>query len=272
MPEGDTIRRAARDLEQALTGRRLERIESRAPHVTAAAERLGLLGRPVARVEPRGKHLLVHFEGGAVLHVHLGLHGRWNFGCASGPRPAAAAVVLVAGGVTAVCLGAPTVELLAPREFGRHPGLARLGPDLLADGFDARQARERLRACGPRAVGEALLDQSVLAGIGNVYKSEVLFSCRVSPLAPVAALDDATLDRVVGEARRLMLRNLGRGPRRTTSPLTSETLRVYRRRGRPCPACGRPIIRIAQGPEARSTYLCPACQPSPQRGPEPSPR
>jgi endonuclease-8 len=148
--------------------------------------------------------------------------------------------------------------------------LARLGPDLLGEGFDPARARARLRACGSRPVGEALLDQSVLAGVGNVYKSEVLFICRVSPLDPVSALDDATLDRLVGEARRLLQANLGPGPRRTTSALSPLPLHVYHRGGRPCRACGSPIVRIVQGLQPRSTYLCPRCQPRVGGGVQPA--
>ena len=261
MPEGDTIRRTARSLDAALAGRSVTRLESRDVRVAAAAERLGIVGRTVARVESRGKHLLLLFEGGAALHSHLGMHGRWNLARSPLAGCGAASVVLEAGAVVAVCRGAALVELLSARELARHPALARLGPDLLGDGFDPVRARARLRACGERAIAAALLDQAVLAGIGNVYKSEVLFVCGVSPLEPVSALDDATLAALIAAARRLMQRNLGAGPRRTTSVLSPLPLHVYRRGGQPCRVCGTPIARIVQGEPARSTWFCPTCQP-----------
>jgi len=261
MPEGDTIRRAASELDAALAGRTVTRFESRLVRVAAAAERLGVVGRAIERVESRGKHLLVRLAGGPVLHTHLGLHGRWSVRGESLLPAGAVCARLETGRVTAVCRAAALVEWLSARELARHPALARLGPDLLAESFDPARARARLRACGQRPVGEALVDQAVLAGIGNVYKSEVLFVCRVSPLDPVAVLGDEVLDRLVGEARRLMRQNLGPGLRRTTSPLAPMALHVYHRGGRPCRACGTPIVRLVQGEHARSTYLCPRCQP-----------
>ena len=266
MPEGDTIRRAALALDAALAGRAVTRVDSRLVRVEAAAARLGIVGRSVLRVESRGKHLLVVFEGGAALHTHLGMHGRWTIGTPARPTTSACAV-LEAGGVVAICRGAPVVELLGPRELARHPALARLGPDLLAEGFDGGAARARLRACGARPIGEALLDQSVLAGIGNVYKSEVLFVCRISPLCAASALDAAALDRLIAAARRLMQRNVVPGPRRTTSAFAPVPLHVYARRGQPCRACGSPIARIVQG--GRSSYFCPGCQKDPG-GPAPA--
>jgi endonuclease-8 len=261
MPEGDTIWRAARALEAALAGRTVTRVASRDLRLAAVAEQLAIVGRTVAGVESRGKHLLVLFEGGAALHTHLGMHGRWSVGAPPPPGGASVSVVLEAGGVAAVCRGAAVAELLSARGLARQPALARLGPDVLAGGFDAASVRARLRACGGRTIGEALVDQAVLAGIGNVYKSEVLFICRVSPFDPVSALGDDVLDRLLGAARRLMQRNLGPGARRTTSALAPVALHVYRRGGRPCRACGTPVVRVVQGLHARSTYFCPRCQP-----------
>jgi endonuclease-8 len=258
VPEGDTIRRAAGVLHAALAGRTLSRLASREARVTAAAAQLAVVGRAIVAVESRGKHLLVLLDGGAALHTHLGMHGRWNI--ARPPVSGGASAVLEADGVFAVCRRAAIVELLSARELARHPALARLGPDVLADGFDLAAARARLRACGDRPVGEALLDQSVLAGIGNVYKSEVLFVCRVWPLELVRALDDATLERLLAAARRLMRANLGPGPRRTTSALSPVPLNVYQRGGRPCRRCGARIARIVQGEHARATWFCPGCQ------------
>ena len=162
--------------------------------------------------------------------------------------------------VVAVCLLAPVVEMLSRAQVAAHPALSRLGPDLLGTGFDPVAARRRLRARGELPIGVALMDQTALAGIGNVYKSEVLFLCGVSPLARVRDLDDETIDRLVAKAGELLRRNLGPGPRRTTSALSPLRLWVYRRSRRPCRRCGTTIERVVQGEQARSTYFCPACQ------------
>ncbi len=175
-------------------------------------------------------------------------------------RPAQ--VTIDAGGVIARCLQASVVELLEARAAAHHPALVRLGPDVLGEGFDPSDARARLRARGELEIGVALLDQTALAGIGNVYKSEVLFLCGISPRARVRELDDATLDRIVATARRLMRNNLRPGPRRTTSSLSGARLFVYRRSGHPCRRCGTLLRRLVQGEQARSSYYCPGCQPS----------
>ena len=264
MPEGDTIWRTARALAAALAGEAVVRFESALPQVEARAREIALVGRLVERVEARGKHLLVHFAGGAVLHTHLGMHGGWSLRRpAPGARGGPARVRLDTARASAVCHGAPVVELLTEPELRRHSRLARLGPDLLHPHFDAAQARQRLRDRGEIEIGTALLTQSALAGIGNVYKSEVLFLCGVAPQVPVARLDDETLDRLIALARQLLLRNLGPGPRRTTATLAGGPLHVYHRGGEPCRRCGTTIRRIVQGEAARSTYFCPRCQPSP---------
>jgi endonuclease-8 len=262
MPEGDTIWRAARVLHAALAGRVVTRFDARAVAVAAAARRLQLVGCAVDRVESRGKHLLFAFAGGVVLHTHQGMRGSWRLQPPGEVRGRALAVaVLETAEVVAVCRHAPVVELLPERALFAHPSLARLGPDLLGPGFDPAVARARLRARGGRSpVGEALLDQVALAGIGNVYKSEVLFLCGVAPTTGVDTLDDAALDRLIATASRLLRRNLGPGRRRTTSGTSREPLHVYARAGQPCRVCATPIVRIVQGEQARSTYFCPSCQ------------
>jgi endonuclease-8 len=263
VPEGDTIHRAARALHAALAGRAVTGFLSRRPAVEAAAARLGLVGQSVERVESRGKHLLFFFSGGAALHTHQGMHGSWRLGPRATARTGGADVVIETDQAVAVCRSAPVVELLPARLLASHPALSRLGPDLLGEAFDAAGARARLRARGGgRAIGEALLDQVALAGIGNVYKSEALFLCGLDPRTSVGALDDAALERLIETARSLMARNLGPGPRRTTSPLSPALAWVYGRSGRPCRRCGTPVERIVQGQDLpRSTYFCPACQP-----------
>jgi endonuclease-8 len=264
MPEGDTIWRTARTLHAALAGRTLTGFRASASALAAAARRLGVVGRRIESVEAIGKHLLMRFEGGAVLHTHHGMSGLWSLHRAKGaprrPRGPGHAVIETAG-VVAVCSRSPVVELLSPSQAATHPALRRLGPDLLAEGFDPAAARARLRARGEMEVGVALMDQTAIAGIGNVYKSETLFLCRVSPAVQVRDLDDSVLDRLVATARALLKRNLGPGMRRTTSLSAPTRLWVYRRSGQACRRCGNEIRRIVQGEQARSTYFCPSCQP-----------
>ena len=263
MPEGDTIWRAARALDAALAGRTLTGFSSSLPAVVATARRFGLVGRPVAGVEAKGKHLLVRFGGGTVLHTHQGMTGSWHLyrrGSRWRQAPHLARVVLEAGEIVAVCFRAPRVELLPAAEAARHEVLVRLGPDVMAEGFDAAEARARLRAAGDLPIGAALLDQSRVAGVGNVYKSEALFLCGLSPFTPASRLDDRALDRLVATARRQMRRNLDAVSRRTTH-LAAARHWVYRRSGQPCLRCGATIERRVQGDPPRSTYFCPRCQP-----------
>ena len=176
------------------------------------------------------------------------------------PSHLARAVVEVADFV-APCFGAPVVELLTPGEVERHPLLAGLGPDAMAADFDATAARVRLLRALDEAIGVALADQRALAGVGNVYKSEVLFIARVSPFARVRDLPAESLDRLVAESRRLLRLNREGPARRTRSALDPAATRwVYGRAGRPCLACGEGIRMRRQDPSARSTYYCPRCQ------------
>jgi endonuclease-8 len=264
VPEGDTIFRAARTLHAALAGRPVTRFASSLPQVAAAARHYRIEGRLVRAVEARGKHLIVRFEGGPALHTHLRMTGSWHLYRAGTPwrkSAASARAVIETGDRLAVCFAAPVVEWLTPAQEAEHGPLASLGPDLLAAGFDPAAARAGLRARATREIGDALMDQRALAGIGNVYKSETLFLCGVDPFARVETLDDATLDRLVATAEREMKRNLApaAGLRRTREgPLR---LWVYRRQGEPCLRCGTAIVMKRQGEGARSTYWCPRCQP-----------
>jgi len=265
MPEGDTIARSARTLAGALVGRTVTGFRSTVPPAASAALKLDILGSDVLAVDSHGKHLLMRFSSGAVLRTHMQMSGSWHLYRAGSrwqkPR-GYARVVLEAGDVVAVCFSAPVVEVLSQSAAAADPALRRLGPDLLAASFDPADALARLRARPEPEIGVALLDQSIVAGIGNVYKSEVLFLRGVDPFARVAHLDDATLAGVIGTARREMERNLGRTERRTNHSVGSGPLWVYNRADTPCLRCATPVRRALQGEQRRSTYWCPRCQPA----------
>jgi endonuclease-8 len=211
-------------------------------------------------VESRGKHLLVHFEGGVALHSHMGMRGSWDLHRAGERwrRPAWHAwLVLATPDSEAVNFGGSTMRIATEAQLRRDPRLARLGPDLLAGDFETAWGAEAMRRIEPDTeIGEALLDQTVVAGIGNIFKSEGLFEARIGPQRPVRSLTDEELVRLVAATRRLMLDAVetGRQPER-----------VYRKAGRPCPRCGETILSRAQGDSARVTSWCPRCQ-SPEPG------
>ena len=262
MPEGDTILRAARTLSKVLAGKALTRVESPLRAIAGA----GLEGRRIEKVEARGKNLLVEFDDGRVLHTHMRMTGAWHV-----YRPGErwqrprrqVRVVLATEEFVTVCFDAPVVRLLSPAERTRDAVLTALGPDILASDFDYAEARRRLRAFADRPIGEAVMRQSAVAGIGNVYKSETLFLCGVDPFAPVAALSDRALGLVLEKARARMTVNLPGGARGTRPSLTRERTWVYGRSGRPCRRCGTAIRMRRQGADARSTYWCPSCQAGP---------
>jgi endonuclease-8 len=260
MPEGDTITRTARTLDRALAGKRLVRLEL--PRAARCPERPAA-GSLVTGSESRGKHLLIRFGDGTVLHTHMQMTGSWHVYRPGErwrmPRTAVRALVEVEGAV-AVCFRAPVVELLDGDAVRRHPRLRALGPDLCASEPDLDAAMERLGRLVPPTteIGIALLDQRVVAGIGNVYKSEVLFACRADPFARVGDLGPEVRRELLEAASRLLRENLDlRAPRRTVP----EGLAVYRRAGRPCRRCGTTIRSRTQGEAARITYWCPSCQP-----------
>ena len=270
MPEGDTLFRTAAGLRPHLVGRDVTAAHAQGPGALPQVHRI--VGKRIDAVEAQGKNLLIKFDGGLELRTHLRMQGSWHR-YRPGERwrrpPARARLVLEVPGSVAVCFDAPVVELFEQRAAALHGSLSRLGPDLLSPDFDAAEALRRLRA--PERTGldiaVALLDQRAMAGIGNVYKNEVLWIERVSPFSRVAELDHATLERLIARSQALLLANVDprRGPERVTT--TGDrgapgALYVYGRQGRPCRRC-RTIIRvIRQGTDLpRSTYWCPTCQP-----------
>jgi endonuclease VIII len=263
MPEGDTIYRAAATLRRALLGKTVTRFETSVDSVAAVDAQTPVAGRTVDTVEARGKHLLITF-GDLVLHTHMRMTGSWHIYRPGEPwqKPAHQAhVTIYTDEFVAPCFTAPVVELLTARQAARHPDLTALGPDAITEEFDASEARARMRQRPEVEIGVALLNQRVMAGVGNVYKSEVLFLKRVSPFHKVGELSDETLDALIAESHRLLRLNTTGGRRRTRFGLSErDRLWVYGRSGEPCRQCGTRIQMRRQGLDARSTYYCPVCQ------------
>jgi endonuclease VIII len=252
MAEGDTVLRTARRIDRALAG---QTVAVTAPNPRGRVSGIERLDGMVLRgAGAHGKNLLLDF-GDLVLHSHLGMSGSWDVYPRGArwrkPRTSAWAV-LRGDGSEAVQWGGPKLRLLRAAQVSRDPVLARLGPDVLDPDFDAAAAAGRMRSAAPdRQLGDALLDQGLVAGIGNIFKSEACFAARTNPWEPLAELPGDALERTLAEAAALMgsaVRD-GRHPRR-----------VYRQTGRPCPVCGTPIRSRGQGDDNRTTYWCPACQ------------
>jgi endonuclease VIII len=258
MPEGDTVWQAAQRLHAALAGRVLTRSDFRVPRYATT----NLAGRQVTESLARGKHLLTRVEGGLTVHTHLKMEGRWQVrpGRARPPADHRIRLVLANDAWQAIGYQLGVVEVLPTGREAQAVG--HLGPDLLGPDWDAAEAVRRLLADPQRPAGEALLDQRSLAGIGNVYKCELLFLRGIHPWRPVGEIRDPAA--VVDLAQRLLAANKGRAGHITTGlPQRGQENWVYGRAGQACRRCGTPIQRASQGtdPEGRVTYWCPHCQP-----------
>jgi endonuclease-8 len=242
VPEGDSLHRAARRL-QPLVGQRLE-VESPNPRAQATGVAPRVDGRVLESVEAVGKNLLLAFEGGLVVRSHLRMTGRWRVEPRGTARTGLPWLVLRGEELEGVLWNGPVLTL-------ESRNLRRLGQDVLAAEFDVDAAVARLRRAGDNWLGEALQDQRLLAGVGNMWMAEALWSIRVSPWQRVRDVGDDVLREAVEAARRLMREALETGrPGRS----------VYRRAGRPCLRC-RAIVRSrGQGDENRTAYWCPGCQ------------
>lgn len=262
MPEGDTVWLTARRLHQALAGRPLTTCDLRVPELAT----VDLRGAGVTEVMARGKHLLTRLDTGATLHSHLKMDGSWYITRADRrPRRHPDHMIRARlGNAEWLATGYRVHDLQLVDAAGEQRLVGHLGPDLLGPDWDLDEALRRLRAVPDRPIGEALLDQRALAGIGNLYKCEVLFLERVHPWIPTGGAPD--LAAVVTTARRLMLANREHPEQSTTGLLArGQQHWVYERRGQGCRRCGAPISRAEQGapPRQRSTYWCPRCQPAP---------
>lgn len=254
MPEGDIVWLTARRLDAALRGRALTAADLRVPALATA----DLRRRVVLGVAARGKHLLARLDDGRTLHSHLGMAGAWRVGPTGGRLGApahAVRAVLVAGEVSAVGLRLRVLELLDTAAEARAVG--HLGPDPLGEDWDAAAALARLAARPERPIGEALLDQRVVAGLGTIYRAEALFCAGVNPWTPVGAVADPAA--VLGHARRLLLANREDWRQDTRDGRRGQW--VYERAGLPCRRCGTIVRRGELGDPARRVFWCPACQP-----------
>jgi endonuclease VIII len=262
VPEGDTVWLTARRLHQALAGRPLTTCDLRVP----ALATVDLRGATVTEVAARGKHLLTRLDTGVTLHSHLKMDGSWYISRA-GQRARGHPDHMIRarlGNAEWLATGYRVHDLQLVDSAGEQRLVGHLGPDLLGPDWDLDEAVRRLRAAPDRPIGEALLDQRALAGIGNLYKCEVLFVERVNPWTPTGAVAD--LAALVTTARRLMLANREHPEQSTTGLLgRGQQHWVYERRGEGCRRCGAPIGHAEQGapPRQRSTYWCPRCQPAP---------
>jgi endonuclease VIII len=272
VPEGDTIFRAARTLHRALAGQTVVRFDSVLPALARVDEDHPIAGRTIEGVTSRGKHLLMRFSGGLTLRTHMRMNGTWHIYRLHERwrRPRAAMRVLVATATfEAVGFDIPVAEFATDWSLERQTDLRLIGPDLLSESFDEANALARFRQRNDASIADALINQRVVSGAGNVYKSEVLFACGISPFAAVRALGDEDLRRILTTARRLLRVNVEhprggivtyRGYQRSQQRTARDGLYVYGRARLPCRKCGTPIQVATQGSNARLTYFCPRCQ------------
>ncbi len=250
MPEGDTIHRASAQINTALAGREIALADAPNPRSPLHRRAGELSGRTLEEAEARGKHLLVHFSGELVLHTHLGMNGK-VFVAADGRLPYGRPwLTLASGRAVAAQTGAKMLRLISETRARNDPALMQLGPDPLRPDFDTAEATSRLRRLGlGREIGDAVLDQRIIAGIGNAIRNEALFRARIDPFRKVEELAEDELELVVAENEAVMRESMTRG-RRPHS--------IYR--ARRCPSCGGPISARGHGDDNRTAYWCPRCQ------------
>jgi endonuclease VIII len=250
LPEGDTIFRAVATLNRALSGSIVTNFETQLP----ALAREDIVGRRIEFARAAGKWLQIGFSDDLVLLTHMLMSGSWHI-YRPGERWQKSRyhmrVVIETHSIVAVAFNVPIAEFHTANSLARRPGFDQRGPDILAPGFDEPGAVENLKNHPGLEIGVALLDQSILAGIGNMFKSEACFLAGVNPFEPIANLSTLRLAGVVSAARKMMVESVTwtRGP-----------MWVYRRQGEPCRKCGQPIVARKQGAGARTSFWCPDCQ------------
>jgi len=270
MPEGDAIFRTARTLHRALAGREVVRFESVFPKLGRVHDDAPITGRVVESVTAAGKHVLMRFSDGLTLRTHMRMNGSWHI-----YRPGERwrrprrdmRIVVATAEYEAVGFTIPVAEFLDARAEARQSDLRNMGPDLLGESFDEDEAMRRIRAHGDEEIADVLLNQRVVAGIGNIYKCETLFLCGVNPFARTATVADETLRALLRTARKYLQANVAK---RAGGIVTYAGFRrergdgarhyAYGRAGRACRKCGTAIRLATQGPHARLTYWCATCQ------------
>jgi len=276
MPEGDSIYRAARSLNKVLAGHVVTKFDTAYAHLSRVDDDTPIAGRTIERCEAAGKHLLIVFSGDLILRTHMRMNGSWHL-YRHGERwwrgPQAMRVRIDTADWVAVAFDVPVAEFVTTRQLQTSDPVASLGPDLLKPAFDRDEAVRRIVISGATPIAQALLDQRLVAGIGNVYKSEVLFLGGVHPDTPASAVPVAALERLLDIARSLLQTNVIEGTPaaiqtyrslRRTAPGSDhdDNLWVYGRKAKPCRKCGTLIESTKMGLDARTTYWCPRCQPS----------
>jgi endonuclease-8 len=274
MPEGDTIFRTARALQQGFAGHPVTSFETAYAPLASVNDQSPVTGRLIERVESRGKWLLIHFSGDLILATHMLMSGSWHI-YRVGERwrrsRSHMRIVISTAELVAVAFNVPVARFYTARTLERFTGVATLGPDVLGTVFATDEARARLLEQSGEEVGNVLLNQRVMAGIGNAFKSEICFACGVNPFRVIASLRPQEVDCLLATARRFLEANVAEGAgnsivtytggRRTTGNSNpAARLWVYRRSGSACRRCGTTILMRKQGPGARSTYWCPDCQ------------
>jgi endonuclease-8 len=257
MPEGDTIHHAAAQIRPVLVGRVPDEIVAPQPRHRADHWAERLTGRAVTSVDAHGKHLFLRFDGDLTLHSHLRMSGAWAVYC-HGQRwrraPRRAWLVIHSGESEVVQFDGPLLELVTESRTRFDLRLAQLGPDILGTDFDRARFLARLREDDPtRPIGDALLDQRTLAGVGNLWKAEACFAAALDPWRATGDVGDEQALAVVDVARELMAQSARDG-------FAARPRAVYRRAGEPCPRCGAAVQAAGQGEDNRRTYWCPGCQ------------
>jgi endonuclease-8 len=279
MPEGDTIYRAARAMQRALGGKVVTGFETGLAKLARVNDDSPLVGRVVEKVESRGKWLLVYFSSDLILVTHMLMSGSWHL-YRTGERwwmgRSKMRVVVRTADWEAVAFDVPIAEFHTARSLERSSQVPKLGPDILSEEFTVEGGVERLADYGrenPDAeIAVVLLNQRVMAGLGNVYKNEVAFAAGVNPFRAMRTIGPHEMERMVELAQRYMKANVADGAggkivtysgnRRTTHAMDrEERLWVYGRQGQECRRCGATVMMRKQGVQARSTYWCPECQP-----------
>ena len=278
MPEGDTIFRTARALGRALAAKPVTGFRSTYPMLTRFDDDTPLIGQLVDSVESRGKWLLIHFSSGGTLATHMLMSGSWHIYRPGErwQRPLSNMRILIENSdYVAVGFSVPVAKMLASHQIERTLRIPPTTIDVLSQDFDAADVARRITACGSEEIGDVLLHQGVIAGVGNVFKSEICFVTATNPFCKVAALDAEKIAALIATACRLVKANVledsddlivtygGRHRRTTNESDPGASLWVYGRRGEPCRRCAHPIRRRIQGPDARVTFWCPQCQPMP---------